>query len=286
MSLTAANNTHFAIDNHYYQAGNVNPSVTATDGLAGSIYVQVPVFGSTSPIASWQKQDNGVSVNWTAYAGGGGSGVTTVGVIDSGAKSANGAVISGTTITFQTADGTFPGMLSLVAQVIVGSKGFSQPIRTFNQGSEPANPSAGEVMIYSLSDNLAYTKDSSGIKRVINGIIQDEGSAVKSAPTFINFVGAGVTAAASGNGVTVTIPGTASPLVVETHIVSGGEAAAKQFTLSAVPTGGQLNLSAGGVDQIGGGVDYSLAGAVVSWTGLGLDTIGIVAGDTFLATYE
>lgn len=37
--------------------------------------------------------------------------------------------------------------------------------------------------------------------------VQDEGGAAQSDPTFINFVGAGVTAAASGNGVTVTIPG-------------------------------------------------------------------------------
>lgn len=43
--------------------------------------------------------------------GGGGSGVTTVGTIDSQAKSANGAVISGASIYFQTADTTHPGMV-------------------------------------------------------------------------------------------------------------------------------------------------------------------------------
>jgi len=40
--------------------------------------------------------------------------------------------------------------------------------------------------------------------------IQDEGTQIVAAPTFINFVGAGVTATASGTGALVTIPGAAS----------------------------------------------------------------------------
>lgn len=53
--------------------------------------------------------------------GGGGSGVTTVGTF-SGSSIANGASISGSTITFGPADGTNPGMLTTGPQVVAGVK--------------------------------------------------------------------------------------------------------------------------------------------------------------------
>lgn len=68
---TAARNTFFALDNHFYQAGIENPSSVATDGLAGTLYIQVPVYPATSPFAVWQKQDNGETTNWILFGGGG-----------------------------------------------------------------------------------------------------------------------------------------------------------------------------------------------------------------------
>ncbi len=56
---------------------------------------------------------------------GGGGGVTTVGAIDSQTKSANGLVISGTSIYAQTADASFPGLVSTGAQTIAGAKTFT-----------------------------------------------------------------------------------------------------------------------------------------------------------------
>lgn len=56
--------------------------------------------------------------------GGGGSGVTTVGTF-SGTSIADGASISGSTITFGPADGTNPGMVTTGAQTIAGVKTFS-----------------------------------------------------------------------------------------------------------------------------------------------------------------
>ena len=49
-------------------------------------------------------------------SGGSGSGVTTVGAIDSQTKSANGAVITGGTIVLQTADASNVGLVSTGAQ--------------------------------------------------------------------------------------------------------------------------------------------------------------------------
>lgn len=68
---TAAQNTFFALDNHAIQGGTYDPSVVATDGRAGSLFIQIGDIGSVAPIAVWQKQDNGVSTNWTAFGGSG-----------------------------------------------------------------------------------------------------------------------------------------------------------------------------------------------------------------------
>ena len=69
---TAAQNTFFALDNHAIQAGTYDPSSIATDGRAGSLFIQIADIGSVLPIQVWQKQDNGVSTNWTAFGGGSG----------------------------------------------------------------------------------------------------------------------------------------------------------------------------------------------------------------------
>jgi parallel beta-helix repeat protein len=55
-------------------------------------------------------------------AAGGGSGVTTVGAIDGGTYSANGASISGTTIYLQTASATQVGLVNTGAQTFAGNK--------------------------------------------------------------------------------------------------------------------------------------------------------------------
>ncbi len=56
---------------------------------------------------------------------GGGSGVTTVGTIDSQTASADGLVISGTTIYAQSASATNPGMVNTTTQTMAGAKTWS-----------------------------------------------------------------------------------------------------------------------------------------------------------------
>ena len=53
------------------------------------------------------------------------TGVETVGSLDGQSKSADGAVINGTSIYLQTADATYPGLLSTGAQIIAGAKTFN-----------------------------------------------------------------------------------------------------------------------------------------------------------------
>ena len=53
------------------------------------------------------------------------SAIGAIGTIDSQTKSANGAVISGSDLIMQTADATYPGLISATTQTIAGSKTFT-----------------------------------------------------------------------------------------------------------------------------------------------------------------
>lgn len=66
-------------------------------------------------------------------SGGGGSGtVNGIGAIDSQPKSANGGVISGSDLIFQTADVTYPGLVSTGTQSFAGNKTFTGTISASN----------------------------------------------------------------------------------------------------------------------------------------------------------
>lgn len=79
---------------------------------------------------------------------------------------------------------------------------------------------------------------------------------------------------------------TGSSSTVETRTLSVGEAAAKQLTLSATPTSptSTLLLPAGGPNQFYGD-DFTVSGAVLTWSGLGLDGI-LAAGDKLTIIYN
>src|ERR1035437_4675599 len=112
---TAAKNTFFGADNHYYQAGVHNPSLIATPGKVGALYIQVPEYPDTTLHLIWQKfLTNGNDTNWQP----------------------------------------FPG------------------------------------------NDIDF-----------NMLVEDDGLSVKQNPTFMNFIGAGVTAVADGLGVDILIPG-------------------------------------------------------------------------------
>lgn len=78
-----------------------------------------------------------------------------------------------------------------------------------------------------------------------------------------------------------------SRMEVEYRTITGGEATSKSLVLSQTPVAPTMVM----LDVIGGSaqefsVDYTVSGSTVSWDTLGLDTIGIVAGDRFRIFYE
>lgn len=92
---------------------------TFTSSLKG--LVPAPV----TPVGNCLKDDG----TWGSCGGGGGGGVTTVGTF-SGTSIANGASISGSTITFGPADGTNPGMVSTGTQTLAGNKTLTGSLTT------------------------------------------------------------------------------------------------------------------------------------------------------------
>lgn len=107
----------------------------------------------------------GGSPAWVTNAGG--SAVQSIGTINSQSKSANGLVITGTSLVAQTADATFPGMVSTGAQTLAGAKTFSNAL-TLTQVSTPSTPSVGNNNIYFKSDGFLYTLDSNGTETLVS----------------------------------------------------------------------------------------------------------------------
>lgn len=71
----------------------------------------------------------------------------------------------------------------------------------------------------------------------------------------------------------------------EFDTVTSGQATAKQITLIHTPNlPTQVVVAFGGVTQFYG-TDYSVAANVLSWSGLGMDSIGVVAGDQLVISY-
>lgn len=100
----------------------LNPSGT------GDATIQIPTIagGSTDTVCL---------VTLANCSGGGGSGVDTIGTIDSQTKSANGAVISGTQLILQTADASSVGLVSTGTQIFAGDKTFNGAVTLAGAGT-------------------------------------------------------------------------------------------------------------------------------------------------------
>ncbi len=102
---------------------------------------------------------------------GGGSGISTIGTIDSLTKSANGAVINGSEIILQTADQAYPGLVSVGTQTFAGAKTFVDGVSVGSSSSTDGvlrilngtNSFVASLQATSLTANRTYElPDSSG----------------------------------------------------------------------------------------------------------------------------
>ena len=71
------------------------------------------------------------------------------------------------------------------------------------------------------------------------------------------------------------------------HSLTAAEVTAKSFTLTnSIKSGEESNvlLFVSGVAQAAG-TDFTASGSSISWNSKGLDSIGLIAGDTFIVHY-
>jgi hypothetical protein len=138
------------------QAPDTNPAASYT--------LKLPV---TAPALSQCLQNDGSTIGQLTFGScGSGSGVTTVGTIDSQTKSANGAVISGTSLVLQSADASFPGLVTIGTQSLAGAKTFSS-LLTASAGLT-ASGAAIQLNVSSNNNTSINTGNSNGTVAIGN----------------------------------------------------------------------------------------------------------------------
>ena len=130
------------------------------------------------------KYTNGAWVQQFQAQAAGSGGVSTIGTIDSQTKSANGLVISGTSLVAQTADASNVGMVSIGTQTFAGAKTFSAALSALRslitgtggngyveipaQSSAPSTPASG-LRLFADSLSRLVWKGTNGFIRILDG---------------------------------------------------------------------------------------------------------------------
>ena len=196
----------------------------------------------------------------------GGSGVTTVGAF-SGSSIANGASISGSTITFGPADGTNPGMVTTGTQTFAGDKTFGArtSILSYVYGngtgkSASFTVSTGDgsfIILNGLSSNATITLPSASGSDGSGRVIEFQNTNTN-LPGTANWSFASTVTDNKGTTVTNLIPGYTYKIYAN---------AAGWQLLSAVPPINSVLVTSGSTANIGGGpVHYIFTGSTATWT--------------------
>lgn len=121
-------------DGHLIMSGGTNQNLHVSgDVMAFSSLTPAPAnWWSTAPLGSGLAY-SGSSIVVTGSSTGGGS-IGAIGTINAVTKSANGGVISGDTLYFQTADASYPGLVGTGTQTFAGAKTFTHTL-TVNTNS-------------------------------------------------------------------------------------------------------------------------------------------------------
>ncbi len=119
VAAPAASTTRQVTHINVFNADTATATVTIQKDVSGTNYVLISYSVVSGDTLMWSREDG-----WRlAKAGGGGT--ISIGTINSQTKSADGAVISGSSLVMQTAEATFPGLVSTGTQTFAGAKTFS-----------------------------------------------------------------------------------------------------------------------------------------------------------------
>jgi hypothetical protein len=131
VAAPAASTTRQVTHINVFNADTATATVTIQKDVSGTNYVLISYAVTSGDTLMWSREDG-----WRlAKASGGGT--ISIGTINSQTKSADGAVISGSSLVMQTAEATFPGLVSTGTQTFAGAKTFSSAptLSTMTAGS-------------------------------------------------------------------------------------------------------------------------------------------------------
>lgn len=249
-------------------SGNITTTATVQSATVNATtgYQVNSVNGSSTTCSGGQFLQNavvagGITTGGTCVAAS--NGVTTVGAIDSQTKSADGAVIIGTNVYFQTADATSLGLVSFTNQTFAGLKTFNSGVNlatgqalqingvtTLNAGgltfssAATATIQSAAAQALNITGNAASTVNTTAGALTLNGFagtnVQTNGVTRATFDTANNvYFGNGATAAAPNNFVIRGTGSSVSGVAGGTLSVQGGSAT------TGNANGGNLNLSGG-----------------------------------------
>lgn len=147
-TITIGDSTDTALKLGKFTTANGVLYISATDGT-------VSQTAASTGAQCLQTSGAGTAPIWGAC--GSGSGVSAVGTIDSQTKSANGAVISGSDIIFQTADASNPGLVSTGTQTFAGDKTFTGAINFTPSGTNDVTFTTGtdSTVVFNASNDAS-----------------------------------------------------------------------------------------------------------------------------------
>ena len=230
-------------------------------------------------------QDDAVVFDGSDWSCGQAASPLTVGTVDSEAKSANGAVIANDALVLQTADTTFPGMVSIGTQSFAGNKTF-EGLSTFGTSSTTASPiniiRNGDGQFLNFNNGTASSGFYSGVgspEGVVTANVGSTYSATDTGSMYTKSSGTGNT------GWTVLAQGVAASYMQATMNNDQNITANNQklnFTVNQVSNGQDIQVS-NGQFTLKAGKTYRLQGTVK--TGNGTNISDFQWYDNGLSTY-
>src|SRR5574342_216084 len=170
--------------------------------------------GCTTGQVLTKNSNTNYDYSWSSV---GGSGVTTIGTINSQTKSTDGAVITGTSLVMQTADASSVGLVSTSAQIFAGAKTFQDGLIGQTSSSSVSKialtgdvSGSGEPGVFGLGLAVnQYTYTDNGAARTVGNIqqmnkIADPTLAAVNAVTYTTAANLYVMDLTAGSNVTIT----------------------------------------------------------------------------------